>query len=279
MGNKKLCSILLIAALAMGIMNPTGTLTKAAAKIKLNKTSVTLNIGYTIVLKVKGTKKKATWISENTKVATVTQKGKVTAKSTGITKITAKIAKKKYTCTVRVKNANTDNSNSVAANSSNFDKLKTYIQNNGSVDADGYHFIEDTSTGIVCTLSYTEQDGMPVFMFLSKQFEENGSILYSNGMALTPVLSIGPVVSYCYTKLNPDNDEFSVGYQVKTNIDPKTFTKDTMLTFEVSDNVLGCENSEIQEVSNRMLSTAFDEWGLMLLKGGISWADLGFMAY
>lgn len=279
MGNKKLCSILLIAALAMGIMNPTGTLTKAAAKIKLNKTSVTLNIGYTIVLKVKGTKKKATWISENTKVATVTQKGKVTAKSTGITKITAKIAKKKYTCTVRVKNANTDNSNSAAAISSNFDKLKTYLQNNGSVDADGYCFIEDTSTGIVFTLSYTEQNGMPVFMFLSKQFEENGSILYSNGMALAPVLSIGSVVSYCYAKLNPDNDEFSVGYQAKTNIDPKTYTKDTMLTFEVSDNVLGCENSEIQEVSNRMLSTAFDAWGFMLLKGGISWADLGFMAY
>lgn len=279
MGNKKVCSIILIAALAMGIMNPTSALTKAAAKIKLNKTSVTLNTGYTIALKVKGTKKKATWTSGNTQVATVTQKGKVTAKSAGTTKITAKIAKKKYTCIVKVKDTSTDDSNSATTISDNFEKLKTYIQNNGSLAADGYHFIEDMSTGIVYILSYTEQNGIPVFMFLSKQFDENGSILYYNAMALTPVLSTGSVVSYCYAKLNPDNDEFSVGYQAKTNIDPKTFTKGTMLTFGVLDNVLGRENPAIQEVSNRMLSTAFDAWGFMLLKGEISWADLGFMAY
>lgn len=75
----------------------------AASKVKLNKTTVSLKEGKTTTLKVKGTKKKVKWSSSNKKVATVNQKGKVTAKKKGKATITAKVAGKKYKCIVTVK--------------------------------------------------------------------------------------------------------------------------------------------------------------------------------
>ena len=75
-----------------------------AAKIKLNKTKLSLYVKKTATLKVNGTKKKAKWSSSSKKVATVSNKGKVTAVKAGKATITAKIGKKKYKCTVTVKN-------------------------------------------------------------------------------------------------------------------------------------------------------------------------------
>lgn len=77
--------------------------TKVEAAVKLNKKKVTLYVGKSTTLKVKGTKKKAKWTSSNKKVATVSSKGKVKAKKKGTAKITAKVGKKKYTCKVTVK--------------------------------------------------------------------------------------------------------------------------------------------------------------------------------
>lgn len=76
---------------------------EAKAKVKLNKKKVTLRVGKTVKLKVKGTKKKVTWKSNKKKVATVNKKGKVTAKKVGTAKITAKVAGKKLVCKVTVK--------------------------------------------------------------------------------------------------------------------------------------------------------------------------------
>lgn len=80
----------------------TGQTTTVQAAVKLNKKSVTLIKGQSTTLKISGTKKKVKWSSDKKTVATVTQKGKVTAKKTGTAKITAKIGSKKYTCTVKV---------------------------------------------------------------------------------------------------------------------------------------------------------------------------------
>ena len=65
--------------------------TQAKAKIKLNKTKISLQRGKTYTLKVKGTKKKVKWSSNKKTIATVTRKGKVTAKKQGTAVITAKI--------------------------------------------------------------------------------------------------------------------------------------------------------------------------------------------
>lgn len=71
--------------------------------VKLNKTSLTLQVGSSYTLKVKHLGgRKVTWSSDNTSVATV-QGGKVTARKAGTCKITAKLSDgKTLTCKVTV---------------------------------------------------------------------------------------------------------------------------------------------------------------------------------
>ena len=97
---KKLLTRLFIAMLIL-TFTPTMN-TQAKAKIKLNKTKISLQRGKTYTLKVKGTKKKVKWSSNKKTIATVTRKGKVTAQKQGTAVITAKIGKKKYKCKVKV---------------------------------------------------------------------------------------------------------------------------------------------------------------------------------
>lgn len=61
----------------------------AAKSIKLSKKSVTLYVGKTKTIKLKGTKKKPKWSSSKKSVATVSQKGKIKAKKQGTAVITA----------------------------------------------------------------------------------------------------------------------------------------------------------------------------------------------
>lgn len=87
----------------------------------LNLKSSTLNIGESCNLKLNGTKQKVTWSSSKNTVANVTKKGKVTAKKSGNTTITAKVAGKKYYCkiTVKTKAPSIVNVSSVQLNQSN----------------------------------------------------------------------------------------------------------------------------------------------------------------
>lgn len=73
-------------------------------KIKLSKTSLTLNKGKSakITATITGTKKKASWSSSNSAVASVS-KGKITAKKAGTAVITAKVNGKTAKCKVTVK--------------------------------------------------------------------------------------------------------------------------------------------------------------------------------
>jgi len=70
----------------------------------INATSKKLDIGKTYTLKLTGATAK-TYSSSNTKIATVSSKGKITAKKTGTAKITVKDTKgRKYICKVTVNN-------------------------------------------------------------------------------------------------------------------------------------------------------------------------------
>lgn len=75
----------------------------AAAKVAINKKSLTLTVGSTTQLKISGTKKKVKWKSSKKSIATVSAKGKVKAKKAGKAVITAKVGKKTYKCKVTVK--------------------------------------------------------------------------------------------------------------------------------------------------------------------------------
>lgn len=79
-----------------------------AAKVKISKKKATVYVGYTVQLRIKGTKKKVKWSSSNKKVASVDKTGEVDAKKPGKATITGKVGKKKYKCKITVKNFDDD---------------------------------------------------------------------------------------------------------------------------------------------------------------------------
>ena len=100
-------SFALITALSVQMLAPTmGQPAMAATKMRLNKTSVSVNVGKKVTLKVVGCKKAVSWKTSNKIVATVKKSGKnsavVTGKNIGTAKVTAKVKGKKFTCTVKV---------------------------------------------------------------------------------------------------------------------------------------------------------------------------------
>lgn len=97
---RKLLSMMLIATIMVTLMQT--NLSSAKAKVKINKSKITLTVGKKAQLKVTGTKQKVTWSSSNENVAVVSSKGKVVALKKGTAKITAKVQKKKYYCKVTV---------------------------------------------------------------------------------------------------------------------------------------------------------------------------------
>lgn len=97
---RKLLSMMLIATIMVTLMQT--NLSSAKAKVKINKSKITLTVGKKAKLKVTGTKQKITWSSSNENVAVVSSKGKVVALKKGTAKITAKVQKKKYYCKVTV---------------------------------------------------------------------------------------------------------------------------------------------------------------------------------
>jgi uncharacterized protein YjdB len=83
------------------------TVLAAPTKLTLNKTKATLVVGDTVSLSVKGTtpagaSERVTWKSSNTKCATVTNAGKVTAKKAGSVTITATSKSNKVKATAKI---------------------------------------------------------------------------------------------------------------------------------------------------------------------------------
>ena len=89
---KIIACTLCVSLLSAGLTYSSVTL--SASKIKLNKTKLTMTKGQTYKLIVKNNNKPVKWSSSKKKVASVTKKGRVTAKKKGKTNITAKIASK-----------------------------------------------------------------------------------------------------------------------------------------------------------------------------------------
>ena len=101
MRNKKTFALVLLTPLVLAI----AIIPAYAASVKpsLSRTQMTLYAGRSKTLKANGFLGNVTWKSSNTKVATVSAKGKVTAKRAGTATITAKCGKQKKTCKVTVK--------------------------------------------------------------------------------------------------------------------------------------------------------------------------------
>lgn len=98
---KSIIAVLLTAAMLMTVC----PLTAFAATLKLNYSSVSVTKGFYATLKTNYSgSDKVTWSSSNKKVAIVSSKGKVLAKSAGTCTITAKVGSSSASCKVKVVN-------------------------------------------------------------------------------------------------------------------------------------------------------------------------------
>lgn len=138
---RRLIGTALVVSMALTIFAANGAesvIAKKSVKISLDKKKITLEAGKTVKLKVKKSpsKAKVTWKSSKKSVATVSKKGKVTAKAEGKAKITAtaKFKKKtaKATCkvTVTAKKENNVNPADQGANGNTQNQGGTQNQNN-----------------------------------------------------------------------------------------------------------------------------------------------------
>lgn len=106
---------------------------EAAPKIQLNKTKITVYVGKTYKLKVKGAKQKVKWSSSNRKTATVSSNGKVTGKRAGNAIITAKAGNKKLKCRVNVKSVLSTNKTAVKLSSGETAKVNLTLKKDGTI--------------------------------------------------------------------------------------------------------------------------------------------------
>lgn len=148
---------------------PANQIQAAKKKAKLNKTSVTLQPGKTVKLKVRYNKKKVKWSTSNKKVAKVSKKGKVTAVAAGTAKITAKVAKKSYQCKIQVKESSTSKVTPTTAPlpgkvQGNFTKLKNYIVANGMLgDAGNKEIRGNCGDTLSVSISYDARNKAYIF--------------------------------------------------------------------------------------------------------------------
>ena len=114
--------LLLIFAMALSLLPQSAFAAKK--KVKLNKKTVTVNVGKTVKIKLQNNKKKVKWtVTSGKKNVTLSKKKKtgVTIKGmkAGKAKVQAKVGKKKYVCKVTVKNTKKVNK---IANKNNYTK-------------------------------------------------------------------------------------------------------------------------------------------------------------
>ncbi len=112
-----------------------------AATVKLSKKSVKLEVGKTKKIKVKGTKETVTWSTSDKKVATVSKKGKITAKGVGECTITAKAGSKTLTCKVTVTAPASLNDSHSTIDKAIEEKLKTVKEEDKDIYKQAYEKI------------------------------------------------------------------------------------------------------------------------------------------
>ena len=118
------------------------TQVNASTKHTLSKTKITMTVGQSKKLKVKGISKKRAkrikWKSSKKKVVTVTKTGKIKARKAGTATITAKVGKKKLKCKVTVKKRSKKSTKKKESNSSSkkmwLSKTSVTLQAGSGVD-------------------------------------------------------------------------------------------------------------------------------------------------
>lgn len=265
-----------------------------AKSIKISKT-LTMKKGTKKTLKVtlkpkNVTVKKVKWTSSNTKVATVSSKGKITAKKSGVVKITAKTtdgSKKKATCTVCVLNKTVK-----ASVKKNLNELKDYILDYGIENRVGQKGIwgsysdpnkdpetDDEIDNTVYNIRYIPKTKRFELYWFNEFFsgdldEYKTQTIITMDYALTGY-------DYCTAKLievKYDFDEPVASYSAEIIIPSSSYNRDgNMPTINIKSNTYTNSNKSMKEYANKDFRIAMTDWNQLLLSYlEFEFSDIGF---
>ena len=275
---------------------------------KLNKTSITLKEGSSCQLKMLGTRQKVKWSSSAKSVVTVSATGKVKAKQVKkdtSARITASVGGKKYSCRVLVKDIKAATPETEAPKPSQpeteapkpsqpeteapkpsqpepeapkpqatgFARLKDYILTFGKENTAGNYFINMKNlykgTNYTYGIVYNRVEDQLEFLFLTESSKDKSS--------MTMYVMENPVsapTNYLFLMKN-----LSGGFEVKANLNPATYDGENKIAFQVEKSVGGAPYQVINDLANATLQGGFAGWSKLLDYAGITFKDLGFVAY
>ena len=275
---------------------------------KLNKTSITLKEGSSCQLKMLGTRQKVKWSSSAKSVVTVSAAGKVKAKQVKkdrSARITASVGGKKYSCKVLVKDVKAATPETEAPKPSQpeteapkpsqpeteapkpsqpepeapkpqatgFARLKDYILTFGKENTAGNYFINMKNlykgTNYTYGIVYNRIEDQLEFLFLTESSKDKSS--------MTMYVMENPVsapTNYLFLMKN-----LSGGFEVKANLNPATYDGESKIAFQVEKSVGGAPYQAINDLANATLQGGFAGWSKLLDYAGITFKDLGFVAY
>ena len=275
---------------------------------KLNKTSITLKEGSSCQLKMLGTRQKVKWSSSAKSVVTVSATGKVKAKQVKkdtSARITASVGGKKYSCKVLVKDVKAATPETEAPKPSQpeteapkpsqpeteapkpsqpqpeapkpqttgFARLKDYILTFGKENTAGNYFINMKNlykgTNYTYGIVYNRVEDQLEFLFLTESSKDKSS--------MTMYVMENPVsapTNYLFLMKN-----LSGGFEVKVNLNPATYDGESKIAFQVEKSVGGAPYQAINDLANATLQAGFAGWSKLLDYAGITFKDLGFVAY
>lgn len=275
---------------------------------KLNKTSITLKEGSSCQLKMFGTRQKVKWSSSAKSVVTVSATGKVKAKQVKkdtSARITASVGGKKYSCRVLVKDVKAATPETEAPKPSQpeteapkpsqpeteapkpsqpepeapkpqatgFARLKDYILTFGKENTAGNYFINMKNlykgTNYTYGIVYNRVEDQLEFLFLTESSKDKSS--------MTMYVMENPVsapTNYLFLMKN-----LSGGFEVKANLNPATYDGESKIAFQVEKSAGGAPYQAINDLANAAVQTGFAGWSKLLDYAGITFKDLGFVAY
>ena len=275
---------------------------------KLNKTSITLKEGSSCQLKMLGTRQKVKWSSSAKSVVTVSATGKVKAKQVKkdtSARITASVGGKKYSCRVLVKDVKAATPETEAPKPSQpetespkpsqpeteapkpsqpepeapkpqatgFARLKDYILTFGKENTAGNYFINMKNlykgTNYTYGIVYNRVEDQLEFLFLTESSKDKSS--------MTMYVMENPVsapTNYLFLMKN-----LSGGFEVKANLNPATYDGESKIAFQVEKSVGGAPYQAINDLANAAVQTGFAGWSKLLDYAGLTFKDLGFVAY
>jgi len=269
----------------------------AVAKgIRLSKKSITLYVGKTRTIKLKGTRKKPKWRSSKKSVATVTSKGKIKAKKKGKAVIIAKLGKKSYKCKVTVKvrpstskkpastpsTPSTPSKPAVPKVSNNYRDLAKYLMKNGEYSSDStgqsYYIddIESLEDGSIYTSIEYYLDGHFEFAVRNEASMSDGTASSLLIVTITPPQYSKGAVDEIFVSTSDDlfYAEGSVLLSALSSAGENiTYTSTNAETADMAESLYALGETQ--------LSTGLDTWDSLLKTSGtgLTLKDLGFIIF